>query len=447
MSSLPSTSPASPPEPPTPDMAQIARLLPDIATLPPAEVYGAQTTPPTGISQAEAVNRLQHYGRNVIQEHKRKPLVLKLLANFTHLMAILLWCGGIMAFAAGMPPLGIAIWLVNLINGAFSFWQEYKAEKATAALRRLLPHYARVMRDGDVRQILAEDLVPGDVLYLEEGDLISADARLVQEAELRVDQSTLSGEAHPVRKTAEAVWRTDLARVELPNLVFAGTHVAAGTGKAIVIATGMETAFGRIAHLTQSLGDVQSPLQHEIAHVTKVVSAVAVGVGMLFFALAFLLGMMSFAEGFIFALGMIVAFVPEGLLPTVTLALAMGVERMAQHHALVKRLSAVETLGCTTVICTDKTGTLTQNEMTVCGLWLGGQTWTVTGVGYAPEGQFLGPDQNGNQPLPDDLRVLLVAAGLCNNARLLPPDDSAARWTMLGDPTEGALLVAAAKAK
>jgi potassium/sodium efflux P-type ATPase len=429
-----------------PCTGQETPLPQDIATLPPAEVYAVQTTRPTGLTQVEAEERLRHSGRNVIREIQGKPLLLKLLANFTHLMATLLWCGGVIAFVAGMPQLGIAIWMVNLINGAFSFWQEYKAEKATEALRRLLPRYARVLREGEVRQILVEELVPGDVMFLEEGDHISADARLVQEAALRVDQSTLSGEAHPVRKTAEAVWQTDLAHVELPNLVFAGTHVVMGTAKAVVIATGMATAFGRIAHLTQSLGEERSPLQHEIAHVTKVVSVVAVSVGLLFFALASLLGMMSPAEGFMFALGMIVAFVPEGLLPTVTLALALGVERMARRHALVKRLSAVETLGCTTVICTDKTGTLTQNEMTVCALWLGGQQWTVSGVGYAPQGQFLRTDLRGIHPVTSDLRMLLIAAALCNNARLLPPNDVLSRWTLLGDPTEGALLVTAGKA-
>jgi magnesium-transporting ATPase (P-type) len=208
-----------------------------------------------GLTQVEAEERLQLGGRNVIREIKGKPLLRKLLANFTHLMAMLLWCGGIIALVAGMPPLGIAIWMVNLINGAFSFWQEYKTEKATGALRRLLPRYARVLREGEVRHILAEELVPGDVMLLEEGDHILADARLVEEAALRVDQSTLSGEAHPVRKTAEAVWQTDLAHVELPNLVFAGTHVVMGTAKAVVIATGMDTAFGCIAHLTQSLGE------------------------------------------------------------------------------------------------------------------------------------------------------------------------------------------------
>jgi magnesium-transporting ATPase (P-type) len=408
------------------------------------------------LTQVEIKQRLHRFGRNVIHEVKGKPLWLKFLANFTHLMAILLWIGGIIAFIAQMPQLGIAIWMVNLINGVFSFWQEYRAEKATEALRRLMPTYARVLRQGEEQRILAEELVSGDVILLAEGDHISADARLVQEAELRVDQSTLTGESHPVRKTSEAVMAASspisptvtgptLVRAELPNLVFAGTNVVAGTARAIVFATGMETEFGKIAHLTQSVGDELSPLQKEMSRVTKVVTVLATGIGAFFFGLAIWLANVDLAASFIFAMGMIVAFVPEGMLPTVTLALAMGVQRMARRNALIKRLSAVETLGCTSVICTDKTGTLTQNEMTVRNLWLAGRQFTVTGVGYKPKGQILNAS---GQPIAasvePDLHQLLVAAGLCTNARLLPNGESS-RWTVLGDPTEAALQVVALK--
>ena len=414
-------------------------------TLPRDEVYGALATRPEGLTQAEAEERLQRFGRNVLREVKGKPLWIKFLANFTHLMALLLWAGGLVGFIAQMPQLGIAIWMVNVINGVFSFWQEYKAEKATEALRRLLPTYARVMREGEERHILAEELAPGDVILLAEGDHISADARLVQAAELRVDQSTLSGESHPVRKTSDAIAENNLARPELPNLVFAGTSVAAGTGTAAVFATAMNTEFGKIAYLTQSVGEELSPLQKEMARVTRVVTVLATSIGVLFFVLAVLVVGSDLLSAFIFAMGMIVAFVPEGMLPTVTLSLAMSTQRMAKRHALIKRLSAVETLGSTTVICTDKTGTLTQNEMTVRHLWLAGRPFTVTGVGYAPEGQITTSGQSLPASANDDLRQLLVAAGLCNNARLLPPNGEASRWTILGDPTEAALQVAALK--
>jgi Ca2+-transporting ATPase len=243
--------------------------------------------------------------------------------------------------------------------GLFSFWQEYKAEKAIAALRRLLPTYARVLRDGTEQRIVAEQLVPGDVLPLGEGDHISADGRVVEDATLRVDQSTLTGESYPVQKTATAVTNNALARLELPNLVFAGTSVAAGTGRAVVFATGMDTEFGKIATLTQRMEEERSPLQREMIRTTQTVTVIAIGVGVLFFVFAVVFAGVSFRESIIFAMGMIVAFVPEGMVPTVTLALAMGTQRMARRHALIKRLSAVETLGCTSVICTDKTGTLT----------------------------------------------------------------------------------------
>ncbi len=417
----------------------------NIPALPITDVYWVLLTRPSGLSGAEARERLQRYGPNRIYEIRGKPLYRRFLANFTHLMAILLWVGGIVGFIAQMPQLGIAIWMVNVINGFFSFWQEYRAEKATEALRRLLPHYVRVLRDGDEVRILADELVPGDLMVLSEGDRISADGRVVMESELRVDQSTLTGESHSVRKTAEAVVRTDLGRIEMPNLVFAGTSVAAGNGRAIVFASGMETEFGKIAHLTQSVEEEPSPLQREMIFATRVVTAMATGIGALFFLLAVLLAGVNLAESFIFAMGMVVAFVPEGMLPLVTLSLAMGTQRMAKRHALIKRLSAVETLGCTTVICTDKTGTLTQNEMTVSNLWVSGRKLTVSGVGYAPEGGLMEGGNAVPAPVDGDLRELLVGAGLCNNSRLLPPNAESSCWRVLGDPTEGALRVVCLK--
>lgn len=423
-----------------------------IYLLEPGQVPAALETTPSGLTSNEAAMRLAQYGRNELHEARHQPLYRKLLANFTHLMAILLWVAGAMAFVAGMPQLGVAVWLVVLLNGAFSFWQEYKAERATEALRKLLPVYARVLRDGQEQRIAAEELVPGDVMLLSEGEAISADGRLIQTFELRVDQSTLSGESRPVRKGADPIAGTDLARAELPNLVFAGTHVVAGTGRAVAFATGMTTEFGKIAALTQAMGDQLSPLQKEIQVVTRIVSIFAVVAGLIFFAISTLVAGMKLLEAFIFAMGMIVAFVPEGLLPTVTLALAMGVQRMVKRNAIVKRLSSVETLGCTSVICTDKTGTLTQNEMTVRELWVGGRSYGVTGAGYTPEGEISAANNEGSAHRAleqHDLPIFLVAAVRCNNARLLAPEgreDGQHGWHILGDPTEAALLVAAVKA-
>ena len=416
-----------------------------IESLSPDEVYAALGSSPEGLSPEEARARLARFGPNELREPKRTPLILKFLANLTHLMAILLWAAGTMAFVADMPQLGVAIFAVILINAVFSFWQEYRAERATEALKKLLPSYARVIRGGEEQRIPASELVPGDVVLLAEGDHISADARVVEEFELRTNNSTLTGESTPVRRTAEAVLQTDLNRPEIANLVFAGTTVATGNGRAVVIATGMSTEFGRIANLTQTIQEEPSPIQAEIKRTVRWITMSAVSLGVLFFLLATLIAGMRMAEAFIFGVGIIVAFVPEGLLPTVTLALAMGVQRMAKRHALVKRLSAVETLGCTTVICTDKTGTLTQNEMTVRRLWTGGREFEVTGTGYEPKGHV----EEHRRPLAPrsnpDVSALLTAAALCNNARLLPPNGTSARWSVLGDPTEAALLVAAAK--
>jgi Ca2+-transporting ATPase len=433
-------------------------FIQNIQELPADEVFEGLASCPEGLPQAEAERRLELFGRNMLKEHKGKPLYKKFLANFSHMMAILLWVGGIVGFIAKMPQLAIAIWMVNIINGAFSFWQEFRAEKATEALRKILPTTSRVMREGTEIRILAEELVPGDVIFLAEGDSIPVDCRLINSAEMRVNQSTLTGESRPVSRSAEPIIAEGLNTTEIPNLIFAGTSVAAGSGKAIVYLTGMNTAFGKIAQLTQEVGEDLSPLQKEMKTATKVVTLIAVLVGVVFFFMAILFAGITLAESFIFTLGMIVAFVPEGMLPTVTLALAMGTQRMAKRHALIKKLSAVETLGCTNVICTDKTGTLTQNEMTVRHLWLPaifdgelkGRDLSVEGTGYTPVGNIMDGQTLLSIETENALNQLLVTGGRCNNARLLAPDKTKPgeeeRWCVLGDPTEAALIVVAQKA-
>ncbi len=428
--------------------AETAPLVPDaervdrgagVEALRAADVYAAMGSTPGGLSVAEAARRLGATGRNELREVGHRSLGSRLIGHFTHLMALLLWVGAIVALFAGLPQLSVAIALVNIINGFFSFWQEFKAEKAIDALRKLLPIRARVVRDGAEVLVDATELVPGDLMLLDEGDRVSADARVVAHTELRVDQSSLTGETMPVRKDGEPV--ADTSRAETTNLVFAGTSVSSGRGKAVVVRTGMATEFGRIAALTQELHAEPSPLQIELGQLTKVITAVAVGVGVLVGSIALLSGLMDVTEGLVFSLGMIVAFVPEGLLPTVTLSLAMGTQRMASRNALVKRLSAVETLGCTSVICTDKTGTLTQNEMTVREIFCPSASFEVDGTGYEPVGavrQVAGAESDA--PV---LRPLLVAAGLACNARMVARDG---RWTVLGDPTEAAVVVACDKA-
>ncbi len=418
----------------------------NIAKLPADQVYAALGSNVRGLNQAQVAERQKKLGKNLIEEKKKKSVILIFLGNFIHLMAILLWIGGAVAFLAGMPQLGVAVWLVNVINGVFSFWQEHRAGKATDALRNMLPSYARVIRDGEEQKILAEDLIIGDIILLEEGDKISADARLIESSDLQVDQSTLTGESNPVRKVKDAVLKDDLTKAETPNLIFAGTNVAEGNGKAVVMEIGMRTEFGKIAGLTQNMKEVQSPLQKELNRLTKQISVIAISFGVFFFVAALLLVKEPMASSFIFALGMIVAFIPEGLLPTVTLSLAMAVQRMSKRNALVKKLSSVEALGSTTVICTDKTGTLTQNEMTVNHLWLADREYEVTGVGYSPKGEIMTGGKTVKASEDEDMDLLLTGAALCSNARLLPPGEESARYTVLGDPTEACLGVVAEKA-
>lgn len=420
--------------------------VPQIAALTSDAVFKSLGTSQGGLASDQVSELQAKYGKNLIQAGKKKSPILAFLSNFTHLMAILLWVAGIIAFIAGMPELGVAVWLVNLINGCFSFWQEHQADKATEALKKMLPSYVNVIRDGQQAQVLAEDLVPGDVMVLAEGDKISADGRVVRASDLQVDQSTLTGESNPVRKTADAVLEADLTAAETPNLVFAGTSVSEGNGRVVVTKIGMATEFGKIASLTQNMEDSESPLQRQLDRLTKQVTLFALCMGIVFFLLDVLFVRNGLASSFIFALGMVVAFIPEGLLPTVTLSLAMAVQRMSKRNALVKKLSSVEALGSTTVICTDKTGTLTQNEMTVNHLWTCDREYEVSGVGYAPKGEILCGKDKWEATDNEELRLLVSGGALCSNARLVEPDEESGRYTVLGDPTEACLLVSAQKA-
>jgi len=410
--------------------------------LPVSEAFEALETSPDGLTPPEAQSRVATYGRNVISSAPSVPLYRRLINHATHTMALLLWVAGAISVVGGYRELGIVIWIVVVVNAVFSFWQEHRAEEAVAALEQLLPVHARVIRAGQEVEIPAAKVVPGDVLVLAEGDNIPADARVVEEYGLRANHATLTGEAVPVRKTAEASVRQSLTELERPNLVFAGTSVVSGTGRAVVFATGMMTQFGRIANLTQAVKDEPSRLQQDMARVTRVISLVAITLGVIVFIVGITDVGLPVTEAFIFGIGIIVATIPEGLVPTVTLALAIGVQRLAQRGVLVKKLSVVETLANTSVICTDKSGTLTQNQMMVSEIWVGGERLHVSGMGYEPEGEFSPPPRGA---LAGDLGELLTAATLCNDSRLNPPTADHPQWTCLGDQTEAALRVAALK--
>ena len=399
-------------------------------------------TTSTGLSQQEASTRLAKYGENTITREKQTSQLLIFLKNFTSVMAILLWVSGFVAILSGTLELGITIWLVNIINGIFSYWQEHEAQKATNSLMKMLPTYTQVYRDGKLQQVNATQIVPGDVFNLQAGNAVPVDARLIKATSVQVDQSALTGESVPEsKKVAFDAGQGEFAE---SNLVYAGTTVGAGTATAVAFATGMHTEFGQIAALTQQQKRSLSPLQLELNRLTKQISLIAISLGVLFFVAAIFFVHYPVAQSFIFALGMIVAFIPEGLLPTVTLSLAQGVQRMAKKHALLKDLNSVETLGETTVICSDKTGTLTQNQMTVDHVWTPAHTYTVTGQGYVNNGEI----QLNGKPIhygsdPDlDLLIRLVAF---NNDTEVEPAKGKARPKILGTPTEASLVILAQK--
>ena len=391
----------------------------------------------TGLTSAQAAQALRDSGPNVLAASEPPHWLLRFARNFTHLFALLLFAGAGLAVLGGQPALSVAILAVIVVNAVFSFAQEYRAERAVEALRGVLPQRVRVRRDDRTQEILAEELVPGDVMLLAAGDRVSADGDLLAEVELQVDMSTLTGESRPLRR--HVTGREHGRRgIDAPDRVFAGTHVVAGTGEALVTATGMATELGHIATLTQSTGSRASPLELEMARMTRLVAVLSVSIGAVFFVMAGTLGM-GLSERFVFAIGVIVANVPEGLLPTVTLSLAMATQRMARRNAIVRRLSSVETLGATTVICTDKTGTLTANEMTVRRAWMPSGELEVSGAGYQPVGEVTA---RTGRPDREELTALARAAALCNDAALAESDG---RWTIVGDPTEGALLTLARK--
>ncbi|NLM02120.1 MAG: cation-transporting P-type ATPase [Methanothermobacter wolfeii] len=413
----------------------------DIHELDEGEVFRRLGTLDSGLTVAEAEARLDKYGPNRIQEIKRKPLILLFAENLYNVLAVLLWIAGALSFLIGSYQLGAAIISVILINAIFSFWQEYEAEKATEALKRILPVMATVIRDGSETEIPAHELVPGDLILLKEGDIVPADARIVEAHELKVDASTLTGESKPVRKVSHRI-RKVRNYIEADNIVFAGTQVTSGTGRAIVFATAGKTEFSRIASITQELKEEPSPLQMQISHAARIISIIAVLLGLTLLAVNIYIVKLPIYMALIFAIGLMVANVPEGLLPSVTLALAASARKMARQNALVKRLSSVETLGSTTIICTDKTGTLTRGEMTVRKIWVPYKTVEVTGSGYTPEGEFLHRGKPVSHRDIREIKLLFRAASFCNDSELVHDHEG---WRVTGDPTEGALLVAAEK--
>lgn len=409
------------------------------------DVYNDLKTSPDGLTSAEAVARLKKYGQNKLQEKRQVPFIHKFFTHLRDLFGILLLVASVLSYISGSPEMGTIILAVVFVNIFVSMFQESRAEKAMESLKSWMPEYAKVMRDGELKKISVKEIVPGDIIVLEEGDRVPADARLIETFDLWTNNVPLTGESEPQPRNAETVKSVEKAYIYSPNLVFMSTSVAKGKGTAVAYSTGMSTQFGKIASLTQTIKEEESPLQKEIAITAKYDFIIAVAVGVVFFAASWLFLKADAATSLLFMIGVMVACVPEGLQVTVSSALAINVLKMVKQNVLVKRLSAVQTLGSVTIICTDKTGTITKGEMTVKEIWVRDQVIEVSGLGYNPVGDFTINGQPIKENESASLEKLLEITALCNGAKVDPPSDRNRNWSVIGDPTDGALLVAALK--
>ena len=411
-----------------------------------------------GLTREEAESRLARFGPNRLQ--KREPLSPWRLffSEFTDFMVLVLLGAVVVSGAFGEWEDALTILAIVLLNAILGFIQEYRAERSLEALKELSAPQARVIRDGLVQNIHASEVVPGDLLSLEAGDRIAADARLLQTIGLEADESLLTGESLPVEKDHAQVTGTDAPGLgDRKNMVYAGTILTRGRGLAIVVSTGMSTELGKIAGLLEVAENNITPLQRRLDQLGRILVLICVIVCLLVGLLGLWRGE-SFRVMFLSAVSLAVAAIPEGLPAIVTISLALGVQRMNKRKAIIRHLSAVETLGCANVICSDKTGTLTQNQMTVRKLFINGDEILVTGKGFAPDGALLWRNHiltlsghhrmNAEQKRsfayrdPEGLRRLLLTGLYCNNSKL---EDKEGQWQVVGDPTEGALLVLAAK--
>ena len=411
-------------------------------TLPAEAVFDRLSSSPGGLSASEAAERLARYGPNELQAARRVSAWSLLLEQFKNVLILILLVATALSAFLGQGVEAIAIAVIVLFAVILGFVQEYRAERAIEALQEMAAPDATVIRDGAEHEVPARELVPGDVVLVGAGDRIPADARLLEAANLKVDEAPLTGESIPVAKRAETLEQPDLAPADRVNLVYAGTAATYGRGRAVVFATGMRTEFGKVARLLQAVEPGPTPLQENLGKVGRVLARLAGIVVALIVALGLLRGQ-PFVEMLVFGIALAVAVVPEALPAVVTISLALGVRRMAKRNVLVRRLPAVETLGSTSVICSDKTGTMTKDEMTVRRLLAAGQEWEVGGAGYEPHGDF-SRDGEPEEP-PEPVRELLRAGALASDAHVVR-DEADQRWVIRGDPTEGALVVAAAKA-
>lgn len=401
------------------------------------EIFRSLNSNKEGLTDEEAKERLEKFGLNKLKREKRIRKLTIFFNQFKSFLLLILIFAVIVSMFVSHWTDAIVILIIIVFNALFGFFQEFKAEKAIEALKKLTSVKAVVIRDGEEKKILSEEVIPGDILVLSEGDKIVSDARLIEANNLETQEASLTGESIPVPKRV-GVLDKKVSLAERNNMVFSGTIITRGNGKAIVIATGMNTEVGKIAKLIQDVKEEKTPLQIKLGQLGKWIGIFTLIVCAVVFILQFLLGN-SLINSFVIAISLAVAAVPEGLPAVVTIALALGVQRMIKRKSLIRRLSAVETLGSTSVICTDKTGTLTKNEMTVQQIYCDRKLVEVGGIGYGPEGNFL---VNGKNFSSKGVEQLLKIGVLCNNSRLVHGKDG---WNIIGDPTEGALLVSARK--
>jgi len=412
-----------------------------------------------GLNAEEAKRRLSEYGYNELVEKKRKTAFQMFLNEFKDVFIILLLFATLASVLIGYYDLlrGEAEGVLDAFTDAFTigiivvlvavagFIQEYRAEKAVEALKKLAAPKARVIRDGKEMIIPAREVVPGDLLVLESGDTVPADARILEAVELKTDEAVLTGESTPVGKGLEVV-KADAPIAERKDMLFMATHTIYGRGKAVVTSTGMKTEFGKIAELVQTTEEEETPLQKKLDRFAKRIAYVVVALAALIFTLELFaegLNIKALIDSFLISISLAISVVPEGLPAIVTITLALGAREFAKRHAIIRRLSSAESLGATTVICSDKTGTLTRGEMTVRRIYSNGKTVEVAGVGYEPKGDF-SSSSDALSPRDDkNLSMLLTIGSLCNNAIL---ENDNGTWSIMGDPTEGALIVAASKA-
>ncbi len=406
-------------------------------------VYEELDTSPNGLDSAEARRRLERYGPNELEERGLRSPLRVLLGQFTEIMVVVLLVAAGISFAIGKTTDAIMILVIVVLNAILGFTQEYRAERAMAALKQLSVPTVRVRREDQIQEVEATSLVPGDVVLLEAGDRVPADGRVIESVNLRAEEAALTGESVPVDKTERPLEDDSLPLGDRRNMVYMGTSIAYGRGSAVVVETGMETQLGNIADMLQEVSEERTPLQRKMAELGKWLAIAALVLVVIVFAVGVWQGG-ALQEMFLTAVSLAVAAVPEGLPTVVTIALALGAQRMVRRQALIRKLPAVETLGSVTTICSDKTGTLTENRMTVTCLDVAGTQLDLT-ARLERLGAILSPDEKQiSEPHPS-IALLLAGGALANDASLQPYDGETSGYHAIGDPTEGALLVAAAR--